>query len=326
MVLQHLALAGGQQFAALRDLAGQAQDELVGSLGTVLIDDVDDEAEVVGLGLGLVAGQRGGQQAGGGEALQLGDGVLACRAAFVQRGGGVVAALLGFGTGFAGAAADLVLAPELLLAGLFGAARFGQALAHGFDLGADGLLQGLPLDARFLVQRFALGGLLGSTAGVGVGFLLAFAPGVFGHGFVQFARGVAPALLGLLLGGVELGKGLPQRGGGIGQRLQALGDFPQAPLTGGGAGGVADELGAGLGPRAGQRYSAAFSVLTWRKSSASATERAVMGPGPASGAGPCGQRGRLPGTCGANHRRWRRRGPPARRAPTPSRSGSSPPH
>src|SRR5690606_6508340 len=48
VVLQHLSFAGGQQFPALRDFAGQARAQLVGALGPVLVDDADDQAEIAG--------------------------------------------------------------------------------------------------------------------------------------------------------------------------------------------------------------------------------------------------------------------------------------
>ena len=55
MVLQHGALVGSQQFAALGDLFGKARGEAIRAFGPVLVDDVDDEAPVALFGMRLVA-------------------------------------------------------------------------------------------------------------------------------------------------------------------------------------------------------------------------------------------------------------------------------
>ena len=55
VVLEYLAFLCSEQFAALADVVGEPQRELVGALGAVVKNDVHDEAPVAGFGRRLVA-------------------------------------------------------------------------------------------------------------------------------------------------------------------------------------------------------------------------------------------------------------------------------
>ena len=55
VILEHLAFLCGEQLAALVNVVGQPPRELVGSLGTIVKEDVDNETPVAGLGTRLVA-------------------------------------------------------------------------------------------------------------------------------------------------------------------------------------------------------------------------------------------------------------------------------